>query len=46
MSTWMILWFATLMTLSFSQRTWDHEHHVHLVLEKLQELDFMQIGKM
>jgi len=22
MSTWMILWFVTLMTLSFSQRTW------------------------
>jgi hypothetical protein len=24
----------------------DHEHHVCLVLEKLQELDFMQIRKM
>jgi len=30
----------------FSKNMGDHEHHVCLVLEKLQELDFMQIRKM
>jgi hypothetical protein len=30
----------------FSKNMGVHEHHVHLVLEKLQESDFMQVGEM
>jgi hypothetical protein len=38
-SIWIILWFITLMTSSFSQRTWRTMNtHVCLVLEKLQEV--------
>jgi len=38
-SIWIILWFITLMTSSFSQRTWRTMNtHVCLVLEKLREV--------
>jgi hypothetical protein len=35
---WMILWFVTLMTSDFLKKMVDHEHHVHIVLGKLQEI--------